>query len=142
MDRRRLVLLALAAGGENAIFSPVQVQKLLFLIDREASELVGGPHFNFEPYDYGPFDKGVYEELEQLSLEGMVKIQNSGRYQEYLLTPQGYKAGIEELEQLQEKITSFVIKAAEWVQKLSFQQLVAAIYKHYPEMKTNSVFRQ
>ena len=142
MDRRGLVLVALAAGGGNAIFSPVQVQKLLFLIDREASELLGGPHFNFEPYDYGPFDKGVYEELEQLSLEGMVKIQNSGRYQEYLLTPLGYEKGREELQQLQKNVASFLIRAAEWVQSLTFQQLVAAIYKYYPDMKTKSIFRQ
>ena len=45
MERPNLVLAALAAGGENASYWPVQVQKLLFLIDREASALVGGPHF-------------------------------------------------------------------------------------------------
>jgi hypothetical protein len=59
MDRSSLVLAALAAAGGNAAFTPVQVQKLLFLIDREAGRLVGGPHFDFLPYDYGPFDRAV-----------------------------------------------------------------------------------
>jgi len=58
MDRGDLVLAALAAGGVGASYSPVQVQKLLFLIDREAANLVDGPHFSFRPYDYGPFEAG------------------------------------------------------------------------------------
>ena len=48
------------------------VQKLLFLLDREAAEIVGGPHFRFVPYNYGPFDKGVY-------VAGHVKARNSGQ---------------------------------------------------------------
>jgi hypothetical protein len=64
MTRTEVVLSALAAGGENATFLPVQVQKLFFLIDREASHLVGGRKFSFEPCDYGQFDSAVYEELD------------------------------------------------------------------------------
>ena len=66
MERKSLMVAALAAGGENASFTPVQVQKLFFLIDREASHFVDGPHFSFKPYDYGPFDREVYAELERL----------------------------------------------------------------------------
>jgi hypothetical protein len=73
-----LVLAALAAGGENATYRPVQVQKLVFLIDREASRLVDGPHFGFQPYDYGPFDRAVYIELDSLHTQGLVNAQNTG----------------------------------------------------------------
>ncbi len=66
MQRRNLILAALAAGGENASFTPAQAQKLFFLIDRKAASLVDGPHFDFQPYDYGPFDKAVYDELARL----------------------------------------------------------------------------
>lgn len=141
MDRRDLVLLALAAGGENATFSPVQVQKLFFLIDREASELVGGPHFNFQPYGYGPFDGTVYDVLAELSHEEMVNIDRSVRYRKYILTEQGYEKGSEKLKKLPDDVEAFVMKAATWVRSLDFQQLVAAIYKHYPDMKTRSIFR-
>jgi uncharacterized protein len=71
MDRRDTVLAALAAAGANAWFSPVQVQKLLFLIDREVPAFVDGPHFAFAPYDYGPFDARVYGELDRLEELGM-----------------------------------------------------------------------
>ena len=144
MDKRRILLAALAAGGERVAFSPVQVQKLLFLIDREASELVGGPHFDFKPYNYGPFDRTVYDELETLSHDELVKEitepQSSGRFRKYTLTPQGYERGSEELNRLPPKAISFVTRAAEWVLALTFRQLVATIYDRYPDMKKNSVF--
>lgn len=141
MDRQHIILAALAAAGENATFSPVQVQKLFFLIDREASQLVGGPHFNFSAYDYGPFDRAVYDELDRLSIDGFMEIQSSGRYRKYVLTPKGYEAGVTRLQELPPKAYSFVRRAAKWVRELSFQQLVAAIYKRYPDMKVNSIFR-
>jgi hypothetical protein len=52
LTRKELVLAGLAAGGRYATFSPAQVQKLFFLIDREAAHWVDGPHFGFMPYDY------------------------------------------------------------------------------------------
>lgn len=141
MDKQQIILAALAAAGENATFSPVQVQKLFFLIDREASQLVDGPHFNFSAYDYGPFDRAVYDELDMLSFAGLVETQSSGRYRKYVLTPKGYEAGVTKLQDMPPKASSFITRAAKWVRELSFQQLVAAIYNRYPDMKVNSIFR-
>ncbi len=142
MDRREIVLAALAAGGENAGFSPIQVQKALFLMDREAAELVDGPHFEFVPYDYGPFDRSVYEVLDDLSRGGLVEKRNSGRYREYALTREGYESGLAKLDGLPDKVGSFLRRLVEWVRELTFQQLVTAIYRRYPDMKANSIFRQ
>lgn len=66
MDREDLVLACLAPA-KGALHSPVQVQKMFFLIDRNISEDIEGPLFDFHPYDYGPFDKAVYETLEKLA---------------------------------------------------------------------------
>src|SRR6266853_2035360 len=92
MDESGIVLAALAGAGENATFTPVQVQKLLFLIDREIPRLVGGPHFRFQPYDFGPFDSTVYEVLEALGRQGLV-YQGRARYQLWTLSPEGYRQG-------------------------------------------------
>ncbi len=70
LARQDVILSALAVGGENATYSPVQVQKLFFLIDRKAAHLLAGPHFAFRPYDYGPFDPAVYDELTILGFAG------------------------------------------------------------------------
>lgn len=140
-EQDKLVITALAAAGQSATFSPVQVQKLFFLIDREAAALVDGPHFDFAPYDYGPFDSAVYSVLAQLEREGYVQSTHSGRYRFYSLTQQGYTDGSMLLSQMAPAIRNYLVQVADWVRHQSFAQLVSAIYKKYPEMKMNSVFR-
>src|SRR3954453_2570368 len=85
-----IVLAALSPAG-GVPHTPVQVQKLLFLVDRNLAPLIGGPKFNFEPYHYGPFDQKVYSTLEELSRQGLVEVTQSshGNWREYRLTPRG-----------------------------------------------------
>jgi hypothetical protein len=141
MTRNELVLAALAAAGQNASFSPVQVQKLFFLIDREAAPLIGGPYFDFQPYDYGPFDSGVYSALSVLEAQALVQSTSSGRYRVYLLTPTGYQAGNGLLAAIPANARTYFQQVTAWIRSLSFAQLVSAIYSKYPDMKVNSVFR-
>ena len=141
MDRSNLVLAALAAGGQNATFTPVQVQKLLFLLDREGAHLLEGPYFNFKPYDYGPFDRVVYDEIDALCRAGLAQVQNAGRYRTFSLTSAGFTEGVETLSALHPGVRGYISEVAHWVRQLSFQQLVASIYNRYPEMRANSVFR-
>lgn len=141
MTRRDVILSSLTAGGENAIFSPVQVQKLFFLIDRKAAHLLGGPHFAFRPYDYGPFDPVVYDQLTILGFSGHVQVSGSGRYRLYSLTSKGFVEGHNIQSTLSMETVNFLRDVAQWILRLSFQQLVAAIYREYPDMKVNSIFR-
>jgi hypothetical protein len=141
MDRTKLILAALAAGGENASFTPVQVQKLFFLLDREAARLIDGPHFNFVAYDYGPFDRAVYDELDALARRELARVVNAGRYRVYGLSQTGFLEGTSVLDQLSPSVRTYITNVATWVRQLSFEQLVASIYNRYPEMKANSVFR-
>lgn len=141
MDREELILAAFAAGGKDVIFSPVQAQKLFFLIDREAKHLVDGPHFNFRPYDYGPFDKSVYDAIDAMSMTGMTTVQSSGRYRSYGLTASGFARGSAKLDSLPENAKTFITEVANWVRSLSFGQLVSSVYQAYPDMKVNSIFR-
>lgn len=141
MTRSEILLAGLAAGGENATYTPVQVQKLFFLLDREASVALGGPFFKFVPYDYGPFDQGVYAGLDDLARQNMAAVQNTGRYRVYGLTQVGQAEGRQLLDKLHPNARAYVESVARWVRQLSFQQLVAAIYNKYPDMKANSVFR-
>lgn len=142
MKRRDLILAALAAAGQGAGLTPVQVQKLFFLIDREASHLFGGPHFAFKPYDYGPFDRDVYLELDQLQVLGMSRIETVGRVRQYILSEAGYSAGRSALGGLSEGTQRYLSDLSNWVVSLSFQQLVAAVYKRHPDMKANSIFKE
>jgi len=140
MDRNDFVL-AVFATSDGAIHTPVQVQKLFFLIDKKTSEEVGGPYFDFSPYDYGPFDIEVYNEISRLSLKEDMEIVTNQRFKKYKLTTQGQKKGEEILNSLDEITVEYIKKLSEFVRSLSFAELVSTIYKAYPEMKVNSVFR-
>jgi hypothetical protein len=140
--RQRIVLAALAAERSSA-FAPVQVQKLFFLLDQNIAADLGGPQFSFEPYDYGPFDRAVYSELEALAQKGLVAIEVApgASRRKFSLTAAGYDAGQAALAQLSTRARDYLTRVSAWVRSLSFAELVGSIYKQYPSMKANSVFR-
>lgn len=142
MDKKDFVLAALATSS-GAEHTPVQVQKLFFVIDREIPQLVGGPFFHFIAYDYGPFDSDVYNVLRQLEEEGDAQTLYccpSG-FRRYKLTAQGQEKGMKILQELDKKALDYITILSDKIRKLSFAELVSAIYRAYPEMKANSVFR-
>lgn len=141
MNRHDYILAVLSATGEQTQFSPVQVQKLFFLLDRELSGLVGGPHFDFQPYDYGPFDKNVYTLLGFMEVERLVDLIGGGRYRKYMLTSEGLRQGRSALAGLPHELQTYIADLSNWVRSLSFSQLVSEIYRLYPDMRANSVFR-
>jgi hypothetical protein len=141
MDRREIVLAGLSVGNCD-LFTPVQVQKLFFLIDKNIAEKINGQtFFNFEPYNYGPFDKKVYTTLEELATEGHVEMIPQGSWTSYRLSDKGKKEGARILGSLSPKEQEYVSNVSQLVRKLSFSQLVSAIYKAYPEMQVNSAFQ-
>lgn len=140
MDRTELVLAAMAPA-EGARHTPVQIQKLLFLIDRNIPSDVRGPHFDFQPYHYGPFDREVYVELEKLAQEGDAEICPVTRWKTYRLTAQGQEKGDRLLSQLSPRAQEYIKKLSAVVRRMSFSELVSAIYRAYPDMCENSVFQ-
>lgn len=141
MNRQSVVLAALAPGGSGS-FSPVQVQKILFLLDRNASGQLGGPHFDFRPYDYGPFDSSVYREIEKLASSGFAVIDPTGPYKTYRLTDAGEAEGRRVLDSLAPEIRDYIERVVAFVRGSSFSRLVSSIYEAYPEMAANSVFKR
>jgi hypothetical protein len=141
MTRRELLLVAMASGGASE-YTPVQIQKLMFLIEKNIGERVGGERFQFVAYDYGPFDASIYEELRALKAIELVNgFPTSRGWEKYSLSPGGVKQGIELSIKLEAGLFDYMKQISEFVRSLSFSSLVSAVYKAYPEMKVNSVFR-
>jgi len=140
VSREDVVLAALSPAG-GVPHTPVQVQKLLFLVDRNISTLLGGPKFAFKPLHYGPFDRQVYASLEGLAQQGLVEITRGWNWPEYRLTPAGQARAAGVLADLDEPARDYIDRASTFVRSLPFPELVAAIYKAYPEMRANSVFQ-
>jgi uncharacterized protein YwgA len=137
-----VVLAALAPAG-GASHTPVQVQKLIFLIEENVAKEIGGTHFDFEPYHYGPFDKEVYSTLDALSSEGLAEISYGpgANWRSYRLTPEGQARGVTILESLDPRAANYIRRVSEFVRRSSFSDLVSAIYKAYPQMRARSVFQ-
>lgn len=140
MDRRDLLLAALTPAAREP-YTPVQLQKMIFLIDREIPDLVEGPHFHFQPYNYGPFDKAVYDELEVLECKGYVETIGESTWRNYRLTKAGQEMGKKTFDSLPPEAQDYINRVSEFVKRLTFRQLVLAVYKAFPEMKENSVFQ-
>ena len=143
MDKNSAIIAAMAPANRSP-FTPVQVQKLMFLLDKEMSDEIGGPLFNFEPYHYGPFDKSIYTRLRKLSQGGDVEIVTveGQNWVNFRLTEPGQEKGDKELELLDSWVRKAIGTYSEWVRGLSFSQLVSSIYKQYPDTKANSVFNR
>lgn len=139
---RSEVMLAAMSSARTRPFLPVQIQKLFFILDQNLPEQIGGPLFKYKPHDYGPFDKSVYRDLEELASEGFVEItySNNEGLTTYRLTPEGYDKGEGVLAILPAKAQNHISEIVEWLLSHSFSQIVSAIYSRYPEMAVNSVF--
>lgn len=140
MDRSDFVLAAMAPAGIGA-FSRIQIQKALFLLDRNIGKLTGGPHFNFTPYHYGPFDPEVYRVLENLEGRGLVAITRDPRQPSpmHTLTPIGLTEGQAKLAKLEQQMQDYIRNTVVFVRSVTFAELLSAIYREYPEMARNSV---
>ena len=130
----QIVSAALAAGGADAAFDPVQVQHLLFLIDRTIPDQVAGPHFAFAPGPFGPFDETVTEVVVALCHEGCMRRRTAAIGFHYALTARGLEQGSGVLSQLEASVTGYLGSLVAWIQALDFRQRLDVIQARYPDM--------
>lgn len=142
MDRRSVVM-AIVGSADGLTFSPVQLQKAVFLVSQNALHIFdASSHFSFSPYDYGPYDKAVYEEASALADAGLVSIEkpSQSRYRQYAASAEGIERAKEIISRLDPGDADYLRRVAAWVRSLGFAALVKSIYEAYPDMKQNSVF--
>jgi len=140
--RSAWVLLALHAAEGHSL-TPVQLQKCLFLLGSRRPKDVGRDFYHFRPYDYGPFDVMVYTDSDQLVERGMVTIDKSmgQSLRRFVLTADGNAEAERLVHLVPPRGMAYLREVVAWAQRLSFNELVAAVYEAYPEMRANSVFR-
>jgi len=140
-EQMTLVVLSLADGGS---FTPVQIQKALFLADDKArGAFRADSRYDFQPYDYGPFDWQVYADAENLERHGLAQInqQPGSRWRIYAASRAGVTEGHRLAELLSPDQREILRRIVNLVRSLSFNDLVSAIYRAYPPMRARSVFR-
>ena len=141
MEKKDWTLLAIAAAKAGPL-QPVQLQKSLFLLSQERASLV--PNFyRFEPYNWGPFSKAIFEDAETLEREGLIQIIRfpDRTWREYIPTEEGIRRASELTALAPNEAVAYLRLALEWTESLSFRDLLSEIYKHYPTFRVNSLFR-
>jgi uncharacterized phage-associated protein len=144
MRARDWTLLVIAAAGGRSV-SPVQLQKALFLLKQNlGTKLAREDFYEFEPYDYGPFNGTIYHDAEVLASEGLVSIDIpvSQRYREYSATAEGLARANTLRAAIDVQVREYLDRVVRWVRSLGFNALVQAIYDKYPWTAKNSVFRR
>lgn len=140
-----LPLALLALNEEGQIEGITRFQKLVFMAQKENPNLRTEP-YDFESYDYGPFSKELYDDIDSLVRNGYISrsVDETGNGNEkhiYSITQKGRKyirqilesdAGrddlaVEELRQLKEEYNEMPIL-----------QLIRLIYNRYPSYAEDS----
>lgn len=142
-DRKAWIIVALAKAGEGGL-TAVQLQKVLFLLGERRKPSVGKAFYKFKPYNYGPFSQEVYNDADLMAFDGLVELDASrGRSRRtYHLTEAGKGLAKKLAKELPEAGVTYLAETVAWAQRLSFEELVRAIYEAYPDMQKNSVFQK
>ena len=137
-DKEKMILLAILIEAPTALKGRTYVQKLTFLLQEEAN--VSG--FIFEPYDYGPFSRGLYDTLEDLIKNDYV-IERETKDEDGLIH-YSYEAGSKAEEELKHDNYSDLRDAAQMVFNEyptgDLQELINRIYSEHPQMARNSIY--
>lgn len=142
MERADWTLIAICAARGKAL-SPVQLQKVLFLLGERQRSFVGKQYYHFIPHNYGPFDRLIYVDAKRLQDRGLIAIEEvpGQRWGEYA----GTSTGMAIAEQLRADVPASVIECLDglvgWARRCTFDELVNAVYEEFPGMRQNSIFR-
>jgi uncharacterized protein YwgA len=145
LGRKSLPLLAIdvaTRGDALPLSGRTKLTKLVYLAQEEAHDAVArmispDPFYDFEPYHYGPFSRGLLGDLEILEGEGLLsvkfqKLDSQGRITQYLysLTVAG-RAALSKLEAETREAAPVRGLLAKYA-SMDRSSLVDYIYSRYP----------
>ena len=137
--KRTDILLHIIVSAQGDPISPVQLQKVAFLVGQECPNDVPSDYYRFVPYDYGPFCSEIYQDVEELEQQGYITISPNhyGTRKEYCAT---FRSSDVDFSSIPESVAEYIPRLVDWAKRLSFRELVSAIYQKYPGYGVNSIF--
>jgi uncharacterized protein YwgA len=140
-SRMGWALLVVDAAKPKSL-TPIQLQKALFLFGKQMPNAVTSGFYDFLPYNYGPFSKEIYSDMECLRDKGLVEelAKPDQNFPEYAISTAGAGQAVQLRRELPVSATQYLDKLVKWVESQSFQNLLHAVYKAYPDFAVNSVF--
>jgi len=105
------------------------------------------PEYQFEAYDYGPFSKSLYDDLDNLIVRGLVE-ENREEFDqekvlyEYNLTEKGERVvGLISDDQEFEALVSHADQIKSQFNRMELAEVLDFVYTEYPQFTENSVLR-
>ena len=147
--RQAFLLEFLGAVTEDSPgLDPVRIVKGCFVIS-QASSLAVLPEeakYSFIPYDYGPFSREIYDDLDRFRLHDFVAttVVPGRNWRLYRLSEKG-KRLVEHNRRLFPWLGDcqpYIGRVYHWVSSLTFPRLLKSIYTHYPQYAVNSIFKK
>lgn len=143
--RQRALLVFIGDAGPNDL-DPVRIMKGMFLIARETPPdwLPSEARYQFMPYNYGPYSSAIYADLDELERLGYVRPERAlgQHWKHYWLTPRGREMAVASAATLGRDVVRYINSVRGFVTRLSFRDLLTAVYRRYPDYAVNSVFQQ
>lgn len=118
---------------KNKNFSPVQIQKLFFLLEKRLDVR----YFDFKPCNYGPYSLRLQNFLDTASSFGKIELQNINGIDHYKISQDNTQ---DTGDFFDDKKRNLIVQLGDFVKSLSFKELCISIYKEFPEMAENSIF--
>ncbi|MDS0297537.1 hypothetical protein NDI76_02120 [Halogeometricum sp. S1BR25-6] len=150
MHRKLLPMVLLDACGGDEIEGRTRLQKLVFLMEQELGEqldvLLDGSDYNFIAYDYGPFSKQLYDDLEYLDDAGLIEMEEedmaNGKIKfTYRPTDKGQKWVQHQLsDQNAQEAQSLAEDLKSEYNGMLLSDLIDEVYAEYPKFAENSVW--
>lgn len=141
MTARQAWLLLFIVGTEHydSWVDRIRLMKGMFLFQEEGSAPPEVDYY-FQPYDYGPFTRELYDDLEELSHQGLIIEARNGK--SYRATA----AGCSRIDDLVSHPLGMDSAAVEYLRDLrvelddlTFRQLLKRVYEAHPESAARSV---
>ncbi len=145
IERELLPLSLLMANSGEKIEGRTRMQKLVFLMQEEYNQADRLPGtYTYVPYDYGPFARDLYDDLDRLEEQGVIEEEREqmadGSYKyNYVLTDKANQY----LSRFSEEELETTRRLAEQIKSefndTRLPKLLDYVYSEYPEYAENSV---
>lgn len=150
MHRKLLPLALMYANDAETIEGRTRLQKMVFLLEQELKDLsqdpIDGVDYNFIPYDYGPFSKALYDDMDSMSEEGWVedseeKMEDGQVKYDYEITEEGEEFVEDQLLTAEGQLIVDIAKELKReYNDVLLSDLIEEVYSEYPEYAENSVW--
>ena len=134
------MILASGDGTMGPALDPIRIQKALFYVSRDPS-VPAAEKYPFEPYNYGPYSRAIYADLDALVRQGLLQTtpSPSGRWRMFSLTSAGFARFDEIRRDAPPEWLLLASSVRKLVTSLSFTELLRRVYREFPDFAVNSI---